>query len=102
MSRLDEVLNNMPKKTKKDRQERGMLVFWALSMMADAEDEYRKAVRHYDLTCDNWEEVMDKRQKALFTGVSDERLLEIDIEVSNSITDEEIYEAVGIKGRKLA
>ena len=92
---LEEVLNNMPKKTKKDRQKRRMLIFWTLSMRADAEDEYRKAVRHYYLFSDNWEEVLDKQKKARFVGVSDERLVEIDIEVMNGITDEEFREAIG-------
>ena len=82
-------------KTKKFDNHDKLLVLWCLSKRNDAEEAYRKAIRHYCLGInDNWDEVQKCRQEALRNGITDERLLEIDIEVANSITDEEIIKAV--------
>ena len=76
-------------------EEYGKAIFWGIVQRNNAEDEYRRAVRRYCLTCENWDEVQKLRDKAHYYGVNDERLLEIDIEVQSSITDEEILEAIG-------
>jgi len=79
----------------KQSEEFSKVLFWGLVKRNNAEDEYRKAVRRYCLTCENWDEVQRLRENAHYYGINDERLLEIDIEVQDSITDEEILEAIG-------
>lgn len=70
------------------------LVLWALSKRNEAIEAYRDAQRRYCLCCENWDEVQEARKTAHYYGVSDDMLVEIDIEVMNSITDEELLVAV--------
>lgn len=82
--------------TKKQRQSRenGLMILWAMSKANEAEDEYAKVLRRYCLCDAKWEDVENARKNAHYYGVSDDRLIEIDIDVQSSITDEELYKAV--------
>ena len=82
------------KQKEREQRENGLLILWCLSERNNAREKYTKAVRKYCLTCENWAEVCEASANAHRHGISDEELIEIDIEVQNSITDEEIYAAV--------
>lgn len=84
----------MAKRAKKFTDNDKRMMLWCLSERNNAEDAYRKAQRNYCLYKGTWEEVQDCRRRAHYFGISDETLVEIDIEVMNSITDEELYEVV--------
>ena len=75
-------------------RENALLMLWSMSKYNDAIDNYRKVNRNYCLCKAKWEEVEKARRNAHYCGVSDETLVEVDIEVMESITDEEVYEAV--------
>lgn len=59
------------------------LALWSMAQYNRAQDEYRAAVHHYLRYSDNWEQVQSARRNALYTGSSEETLLEIDLEEQN-------------------
>lgn len=82
------------KRAKKMTADDARLVLWALSKRNEAIEAYRDAQRRYCLCCENWDEVQQARRNAHYYGVTDETLVEVDIEVMNSITEEELLKAV--------
>lgn len=82
------------KRTEWEQREHALMVLWCLSERNRADDNYAKTLRNYCLCRASWEDVQAARAEAHAHGISDDRLIEIDIEVQNSITDEELYEAV--------
>lgn len=82
--------------TKKQMEsyERGKTLLWCLIKKREAEENYAKAIREYCLYKCKWDDVEKARRDAHYYGVNDERLLEIDIDIQTSITDEEIMKAV--------
>lgn len=81
---------------KRNRMDRAdaLLMLWSLSQFNNAIDNYRKVSRDYCLGRAKWEEVEAARKEAHYCGVNDETLVSVDIEVMNSITDDELMEAV--------
>lgn len=71
-----------------------LLMLWSLGKYNNALDDYRKLLRDYCLCRAEWSAVEEARRSAHFCGVGDETLLEIDLDVMESITDEELHEAV--------
>ena len=86
-------MKNMSKKQREQR-DRGLMILWCLSQRNAAIDAYKKAVRKYCLTCENWNEVCKASAECHRNGVTDEELIEIDLEVQNDITDEDVLKAV--------
>lgn len=86
-------MKNLSKKQREQR-DRAMMILWCLSKRNEAIDAYRKVNRDYCLCRAKWEDVLEAKRNANYYGVSDEELVEVDIEVMDSITDEEVYEAV--------
>lgn len=72
---------------KREQEQFGLMMLWSMSERNRAIDEYKKAVRRYCMTCDNWNEVCQASAKAHRHGVTDDELIEIDIEVTDSIAD---------------
>lgn len=81
-------------KRKRMDRENALLMLWSLSQFNDAIDNYRKVSRDYCLGRAKWEEVEAARKEANYCGIGNEKLLSIDLEVMESITDEELMEAV--------
>ena len=71
-----------------------LLVLWCLAKRNEIKDKYRKAMRQYCLTCENWDEVQAIRSEAHHNGITDDELLDIDLDVQNSITDDELIQAL--------
>ena len=81
-------------KKQKEQIERGLTLLWCLSKQDEALEAYRKADRDYCLLRGKWEDVLKAMDNARYYGVSEDQLVEVSIEVSRSITDEELYEAL--------
>ena len=64
----------MAKMSKKQREQRdrGLMILWCLSQRNAAIDAYKKAVRKYCLTCENWNEVCKASAECHRNGVTDE------------------------------
>lgn len=84
----------MMKRNKEMTNHDKLLVLWCLAKRNEIMDKYRKAIRQYCLTCENWDEVQAIRNEAHHNGISDEVLLDIDLDVQNGVTDEELLQAL--------
>lgn len=71
-----------------------LLVLWSLSMYHESIKRYYTVTRNYCLGKATWEEVQAARKDAHFYGVNDEKLVSVDLDAMESITDEELYESI--------